>query len=211
MTDEWDRLANTERWRPLVAFIRNWVGSFDSRCGMSEAELHLILSRHSFAIPSAVCEWYQLSSKWDSHGQNLWIPAQELSVVNDALLLLTDEDGISNWGVMSQDLRIDDPPVVPLEPLGETMSLSFSMFVLEMVVNDVIFDNNKDDPAELSATSGLSCFASTPVGDFMADGPLESASVIAFAYPSNGPILSRSRSEAGNSLIRNLQGAPKAR
>jgi hypothetical protein len=209
MTDEWDRLASTKRWRSLVTFIREWVGPFDSRHGMSNAQLQLMLSQHSFAIPSAVREWYQLSAKWDSHGQNVWIPARELSVVDDTLPLLTDRDGTSTWGIMAQDLQAADPPVVTLEPFGETMSPSFTLFVLEMVVNSVIFDWGKDDPVELSSSSGLTCFASTPFGDFMADGPLESASVVAFAYPSNGPILCRSRSDAGNSLVRKLQKTPR--
>jgi hypothetical protein len=163
MTDEWDRLASTKRWRSLVTFIREWVGPFDSRHGMSNAQLQLVLSQHSFASPSTVREWYQLSANWDSHGQNVWIPAQALSVVDDTLPLLTDRDGTSTWGIMAQDLQATDPPVVTLEPFG----------------------------------------------DFMADGPLESASVVAFAYPSNGPILCRSRSDAGNALVRKLQKTPR--
>jgi len=88
------------------------------------------------------------------------------------------------------------------------MAPSFSMFVSEMVVNDVIFDYETSEPIELTGTTGLEKLdriALAPFGVFYADGPLKTASVVIFAYPSNGPVLGKSRTSSGNALLQKLQ------
>jgi len=77
-----------------------------------------------------------------------------------------------------------------------------------MIVNDVIFGSDTDEPVELNpsaARAGLTCFVSTRHGDFYADAVLDAAGVVMFAYPGNGPACGKARTHAGHTLLQQFQ------
>ena len=79
MTPTWNDLANGERWRGVVSFIRNWVGPFDSGHGIAPKDLDLLLRAKPLNLPAAVREWYLLAANWTQHGLNVWIRPRELA------------------------------------------------------------------------------------------------------------------------------------
>lgn len=208
MTPTWNELANGARWRGIVSFIRNWVGPFDSDQGMSLGDLNVILRAKPLNLPAAVREWYLLAAKWTEGGLNVWIRPQELTACDGIVWILTDTEGINHWGVRVADLDIDDPPVVSYENNTDIACPIFSMFVAAMIVNDVLFDYETEAPVELnhdSARADRMCLVSSCCGDFFADGPLESATVVMFAYPGNGPVYGKSRTPVGCALLQQLR------
>lgn len=211
----WNTLANGSRWRGTVAFIRNWVGPFDSDLGMTPDELDLILRAKAMNLPTAVREWYVLAAKWDQEGMNVWIRPRELAVQDAMIGILTDTDGVNCWGVRIADLGIEDPPVVCLEENPDSIAFpSFSGFVAAMIINDVLFAEEATE--ELvglnrdAALAALTCVTPSRVGDFFVDAPLESATIVMFAYPGNGPAYGKSRTQAGRELLQRLRNEDDA-
>ena len=208
MMATWNDLANDARWRGVVTFIRNWVGPIDSDQGISPAQLDVILRAKPLNLPTAVREWYLLAGKWNQGGLNVWIHPHELAACDGIVWILTDTAGVNLWGVRVEDLNIEDPPVVSHEKNDDIVSENFSRFVAAMIVNDVLFDYSTEEPISLNHDSvhaeRMRLFSSCN-GDFLADGPLESSTVVIFAYPGNGPVYGKSRTSAGRALLRRLQ------
>jgi len=208
MTRTWSDLAASRRWRGVVSFIRDWVGPFDFACGMAAEELDEKLLRESLALPAAVREWYLLAARWSQGGLNVWISPQELATADEMVCVLTVTDGINNWGVRAADHDIDDPPVYDLDANPTEIDFpSFTLLVAAMIVNDVIF-HPATDPVELNpgvARAGLTCLVSTRRGGFYADAALDTAAVVAFAYPGNGPAFGEARTPAGHALLQRFQ------
>jgi len=78
---------------------------------------------------------------------------------------------INHWGVRVADIDVEDPPVVSYEKKNEDVSPSFSKFVAAMIVNDLLFDYETEEPIELERDSiradGMS-YVSSCCGDFFA-------------------------------------------
>jgi hypothetical protein len=89
---------------------------------------------------------------------------------------LTDTQGINRWGVRVADHGIEDPPVVNLEENPAEIDFpSFTSSVAAMIVNDVIYGSETEDPVELDpgiGCAGLTCLVSTQYGDYYADAAL---------------------------------------
>ena len=189
MASRWNELAGSSRWRGVVSFIRNWVGAFGPDQGMLPRELDAILRAKTLNLPVAVCEWYLLAANWTPKGMNVWIHPRELMAYDGRVDVLHDKDGVNEWSIRIADLQQEDPPVVADDKIA---SPSFSKFVAAMIINDVLFDYETEEPVELkraaACVEGMRIVASC-FGDFVADGPLESAAVMLFAYPRNGPLL----------------------
>lgn len=204
----WNDLERSSRWRGVVSFIRNWVGPFDSAFGMVGAKLDAILAAKALKLPAAVWEWYLLAANWKQVGLNVWIHPQDIEGSEGIVWILTDTEGITHWGVRVADFDIEDPPVVSLEQNNDVVTPTFSKFVAAMVVNDVLFGSGIEEPIELKRNSAHAHpmhFVTSCCGDFFADGPLESATVVMFAYPENGEVYGRSRTPAGRALLRRLR------
>jgi hypothetical protein len=207
-TPTWNDLAISARWRGVVSFIRNWVGPFESVQGMAPKDLDLILRGKALNLPTAVREWYLLAANWNQGRLAVWIRAEELAACDGVVWILTDTQGITHWGVRVADLDIEDPPVVSREANIDIVSPSFSKFVAAMIVNDALFDSEFEAPVELvhgSARAEQMCLFSSCFGDFFADGLLESATVVMFAYPGHGPVYGKSRTSAGRELLMRLR------
>jgi hypothetical protein len=207
MTPSWSDLANSDRWRGIVSFIRNWVGSFESDQGMSPDELEMLLELKHLMLPPAVREWYLLSANWSQGGLNIWISPQDLSLSDGVVWILSDTHGVTCWGIRERDLSLEDPPVVSEENVDQSICSSFSEFVAAMVVNDVLFGDESQEPAELNRNPAyvdqMFQFASC-YGDFLSDGPLESATVVVFSYPGNGESFGKARNPSGRVLLERL-------
>jgi len=178
---------------------------------MPAQRLDAILRDKSIALPPSVLEWYLLAGNWDQRGLNVWIPQQSFTVTNGTLAVLTDREGINRWGVRIGESEIDDPPVVCLNYSSVEVAFpSFSNFVAAMIVNDAIFGDVTEDFIELdheTVRQELTCFVASNVGDFFSNGPFESATVVAFAYPGGSPTYGKSRTPAGRSLLLQLGGS----
>jgi hypothetical protein len=210
MYPTWSELAKSPRWRDVVCFIRDWVGPFDFDHGMALKELDEILLAKRLNLPAAVREWYRLAANWDQEGLNAWIPPQDLTASDGAVWILTDSAGVNHWGIRVADLGAEDPPVFSLVAHEIDFS-NFSSFVPAMIVNDVIFnyETEAEAPVELNpgaAREALACLISSAgCGDFYADAPLESATVVMFTYPENGSAFGRARTPTGHALLERLR------
>jgi hypothetical protein len=207
MTSTWNDLASNERWRGVVSFIRNWVGPFDSDMGMPAEELQATLSVNHLSLPASVREWYLLAANWKQGGLGVWIRPQELTATDGVVWLLTDMYGITHWGVRVDDLGKEDPPVVTMEKNNEVVSPRFSEFVALMTVSEVVFDYAVEAPVELNRDA-VHADKMRPVsacfGDLYADGKLESATVVMFAYPNDGPVYGKARTAEGRRFLQSF-------
>lgn len=183
------------------------VGAFGPDRGMRSEELDAILRAKSLELPAAVCEWYLLAANWTQRGMNVWIHPRELLPHDGFIDVLHDTGGVNEWSIRVTDFPHEDPPVVTAD--NKIASATFSQFVAAMIINDVLFcDDEAKEPVELkrepARAKGMrrvtSCF-----GDFIADGPLESAAVVMYVYPRNGPVLAKSRTPEGGALLSRLR------
>jgi hypothetical protein len=209
MTSTWNNLANSPRWRGVVGFIRNWVGRFESDQGMAADQLAMILRQKALILPAAVREWYLLAAHWNQGGLNVWNRPDEITSSEGVLWILTDREGINHWGVRVTDLNMEDPPVVSREgdPPNGLDFPDFSRFVAAMIVNDFLFDYETEKPVELdrdAAGEGMTCLVSARCGQVLIDAPLESATIVMFAYPS-GPVYGKSRTAEGRARLEELR------
>lgn len=213
MKPTWSDLANGPRWRGVVSFVHDWVGPFDAKQGMAWEDLNEILDAKSLNLPVAIREWYVLAANWDQGGLAVWIPPQELAASDGMVWILTDMEGITQWGIQVLDFEIEDPPVFSLEEGPSEFDFpSFTSFVAAMIASDVIFDYSTEEPIELEPSSvraDLTCLVSGRCGDVYADAALDSATVVAFAYPRGGPAYGRSRTPAGHALLQRLRLQPQ--
>ena len=105
---------------------------------------------------------------------------------------------------------MEDPPVVSYEgdPPNGLDFPDFSRFVAAMIVNDFLFDYETEEPVELNrdtAPEGMTCLVSARCGQFLMDAPLESATIVMFAYPKNGPVYGKSNTPAGQARLQQLR------
>ncbi len=208
MMPTWNDVATGARWHGVVSLVHNWVGPLSSDQGIAPDRLDVILRAKRLNLPAAVREWYQLTANWEQAGLNVWIRPEELSECSDFVGILTDTEEINLWGIRVGDFGIEDPPVVSDQAHCDAAFPSFSAFVGAMIANDVIFDYESEAPMELdpsSVRSDLVCLVASSCGDFLADAPFESATVLVFAYPENGPAFGISRTPSGRELLRRLQ------
>lgn len=209
MSSDWQILANSSRWRGIVEFIRNWVGPFDCDAGMSESTLDASLNAVGLSLPSAMREWYLLAGNLQQVGLNVWIHPDSLAVHDGVIEVLTDPYGITSWRVSCRRLHVDDPPVDSDDEIDEGAFSCFTDFVAAMTVNDAIFgDPMVDDTVELNprdARRTLARLVASRVGDFYADAPLESASVVMFDYLGDGPTVGKARNATGRQLLDRLR------
>jgi hypothetical protein len=197
-------IAESRRWRGIVGFIQNWIGPFGNSQGMEPAELNAILQARGLSLSEAIQEWCILAANWNQGGINVWIPPSRLVENEGSITVLSDTEGITYWQVACADMHEDDPPVLngryPAFP-------RFSECVAAMVINDYLFAHDEtDEPIQLrkEACSALSTLGSSQMGlDFYTDGPLESATVVAFAYPDQ--VLAKARTPAGAAWLERLR------
>jgi hypothetical protein len=207
MKTTWNALASNPRWRGVVSFIRNWVGAFGGDQGMEADDLDSIVPAN-LRLPAAVREWYILAANWNQGAMNVWIRPQELISYDGVVWILTDTQGVNHWGVRVAELAMDDPPVVSRESRNENVSSSFSSFVAAMIVNDVLFDYATEAPVELepdAVHADKMRSVSSCCGDFFADGPLELATIVMFAYGGDGPVYGKARTPAGRALLHDMR------
>jgi hypothetical protein len=175
---------------------------------MTTHDFDSILRAKDLKLPAAVHEWYILAGNWNQGALNVWKHPQELAAYDGVVWILTDTQGVNHWGIRVADLNMEDPPVVSHEKSDEVVSSSFSRFVASMIVNDVLFDYETEEPVELergAARANMMRSVSSCRGDFFADGPLESATVVIFAYPEDGPVYGKSRTPAGRALLQDMR------
>jgi hypothetical protein len=177
---------------------------------MAENELTALLRAKGLRLPEAVREWYSLAAHWKQGGIGVWVPPAELAP-RDAWMIQVygDTQGATCWGVRIADVRRADPPVVDeTEGPDNDVYPSFSKFVAAMIINEVIFgDEGYDEQVDLDPESvrrSLKCLVPGRYGDVFTDGTLESASVVAFTYPNNGPAYGIARTQAGCKLLERL-------
>jgi hypothetical protein len=210
MMPTWNDLTSGPRWRGVVGFIRNWVGPLDAAHGMLPAEFAEALQSVPLDLPAAVREWCLLAGNWRQGGANVWIRPHALTIRDGAVCVFTDTQGTVRWGIRVADLQIEDPHIISLDGDPNEIDFpTFTSFVAAMIVNDVIFfDDETGGSVELNPASvhiELTCLLSARCGAYYADAALESANVVAFAYPGNGPAFGKARVSAGSALLERLR------
>lgn len=211
MTSNWRDLAASVRWRGIVAFAGNWIAPLEPSHGMHPSQLDSILETKGMHLPTAVREWYLLSANRPQDGLIVWILPKNFAAGDGVLWLLTDPDGINDWGIRIADLANDDPPVVTGKGNPHIACSAFTQFVATTIACNAIFDCGVDGPVELrpdaihdaSMLHIASCF-----GDVFVDGSLESATIVMFAYPANEGVFARSRTTWGRERLEKLQHKP---
>lgn len=177
---------------------------------MSSEELDARLNEEIPNLPTAVREWYILAGNWNQGGLNVWFKPEDLRIADEAnvIVLLTDDYGINHWSICVSDVHHEDPPVVLLDVRTyEFVCSRFSEFAATMVMNDFIYaDETTGDPIELdpnSVRATLTCpFPSRSA--YFTDAPLESATIVAYVYPSS-TAQGKSRTPEGRALLESLQ------
>ena len=177
---------------------------------MAPESLDAILHTKGLCLPAAVREWYILASRFEQDGLGVWIRARSLEACEGSIMVLTDTEGITEWGIRIADSGIEDPAVFSLDANLDGVEFpSFSGFVAAMIINDVLFGTGAHgDPVELDyemVQHALTCLVASNCGDFFIDTPLESAEVVAFAYPGGGPVKGKARCPAGRALLERLR------
>jgi hypothetical protein len=159
-------------------------------------------------LPPAVREWCLLAARFDQDSLTTWIEPEEFAMHEGTMTVLRDRYFTMFWYIRELDFGCEDPPVFCSE--GPTLPnfAHFSEFVTAMVLNGVLCPEERTESIDLSrerARAKLNCLIASSNGELLADGSLETATVIAFAYPADGPVLAASRTQAGRTLIESLR------
>jgi hypothetical protein len=140
---------------------------------------------------------------------NVWLRPEELKAAGGMLGILTDTEGINLWGFRIEEIHIDDPPVVSINDNPHEIAFPrFSTFVAAMIVNDVLVDDRIESPTELDShfrRGDFTRLVASNCGEFFSDTPIETAAVVIFAYPGDGPVMGKSRMPAGRQILERLR------
>ncbi|WP_293869024.1 hypothetical protein [uncultured Alsobacter sp.] len=181
---------------------------------MSADALEAVLRSKGLPLSAAIQEWYLLAGRWNQRGIPHWIAPELLAVDEGVITVLADVHGVESWVVRCEDQGLDDPPVFAAFETSEVAFPSFSQFVAAMIVNEVLVEAASEGTmvdighdAWARVRASLTPIVSSSCGEFLADAPLESATVVIFKYPGDGPTMCRSRTPEGQRWLERLRGA----
>ncbi len=103
-----------DRWMLLDSLIACWHNSLDEPAGYTLDELRAAEASMGSAIPSALAEWYRSSGKRRSvwSRQDEFLAPEKLYMENDALIFYVENQSVVKWGIPTDKLAVEDPPVV---------------------------------------------------------------------------------------------------
>jgi uncharacterized protein (TIGR02996 family) len=136
-----------KRWRLVDEFIDHWYGWRTEPDGFSETDLVAAEKALGFALPMALREWYLRYGKRDdvwSKQDRLCLPGELGSSWGwnnneDALIFYCENQACDAWGIRTQDLKAEDPPVYRFDGGPMLVSPTTSMFAIMILLHEVKF------------------------------------------------------------------------
>ena len=108
-------INNLKRIETMYSFveIRNLYDIEENSFGFSENEITKCEESLSLQLPIVLREYYlQLGNHDFNYKQDkLLTPSELCFVCEEYLLIYTENQGVSIWGIKKQDLKLDNPPV----------------------------------------------------------------------------------------------------
>jgi len=128
--------TRTERWDILSDFIAEWYHPVRPGDGYTRAEMQQCAARLGTPLPVALCEWYEMAGRRDDiwSEQDRLLSPEELYCEDGVLHFCIENQGVTRWGVRTDDLSQEDAPVVVQNEREEwvVQSNQFSEFVLHL-------------------------------------------------------------------------------
>ena len=105
--------SRLERWNILSRVIADWYPESNPNGGISEDAIVTNATRLGIPIPAAIREWYTRfgarSDVW-SQQDELLMP-DRMHVTSGHLTFLVENQAVVEWGIATENLFYDDPPV----------------------------------------------------------------------------------------------------
>jgi hypothetical protein len=147
----------------LRRFTELWSTRLDESSGCDDQELTAAEHRLGLTLPAAVREGYALLGRRDdlTNNQDTLLRPDQLHFdeTGQALVFRVENQAVAYWGIVVEDLRLDDPPVIfQLDaPRGAPQPWRrfldrFSLACVEMVLTEHrsdYHDNRESDQAAL--------------------------------------------------------------
>lgn len=135
----------SDRWRLVVEFIEVWYGPLKKRDGNSEKDIVAAEERIGFRLPAALREWHSLAGNrpdiWSNQDTLVWLKRLQVEPRCNALIFYSENQSCEIWGIRSDDLRHDDPPVYRFHNPAR-VSPSVSSFAIQVLLYEAKFAKN---------------------------------------------------------------------
>jgi hypothetical protein len=135
--------TRVERWDLLWTFITEWYHPLRPGDGYTKSEMQQSAARLGAPLPAALCEWYEAVGRRDDiwRQQDALLSPQELFCEEGVLHFCIENQSVTSWGVRTEDLSQEDPPVVVQDEREEwiVQSPQLSQFVLHLAAFVVQF------------------------------------------------------------------------
>jgi len=131
------QLLDTDRWRPLGAFVERWYANpLSDSDGNTQQEIELTATRLASTVPPALAEWYELVGRRLRSVQDSPRLLSDLSIKDGCVRVWIENQGV--WSILTRVDDGDDPRcfvddnsfVSPDAPLSRTL--------LAMLVSDTL-------------------------------------------------------------------------
>ncbi|MFJ6619831.1 SMI1/KNR4 family protein [Kitasatospora sp. NPDC091335] len=101
-------------WAFVRGFAAYWGEPLGPGDGFTEAELDAAERRLGLRLPPALREAYRLFGRRAdlTSSQDVLLTPDELRVLDGALVYRAENQGCAHWGVLLDDLALEDPPTV---------------------------------------------------------------------------------------------------
>ncbi|MFJ4186549.1 SMI1/KNR4 family protein [Kitasatospora sp. NPDC089509] len=108
-------------WALVRGFAAYWGEPLGPRDGFTDAELDAAEQRLGLRLPPALREAYRLFGRRAdlTSCQDVLLTPDELHVLDGALVYRAENQGCAHWGVLLDDLALDDPPTVGRPDLAD--------------------------------------------------------------------------------------------
>jgi hypothetical protein len=129
-----------DRWTKVKEFIAEWFEPLGEGDGYSEKEIAEAEARLGVRLPEALREWYGFAGKWygELQDHNRQYPLESLTLSESgALAFHTENQGVCEWTIHSEDFGRDDPPV--FDDVNEVL---YSPTLTEFLLTALIFETS---------------------------------------------------------------------
>ncbi|MER7844089.1 SMI1/KNR4 family protein [Kitasatospora sp. NPDC096077] len=155
-------------WALVRGFAAYWGEPLGPRDGFTDAELDAAEQRLGLRLPPALREAYRLFGRRAdlTSCQDVLLTPDELHVLDGALVYRAENQGCAHWGVLLDDLALDDPPTVGRPDLAdksqerwEPWEERFSTAAAVMAMSEKLLEDDEltdflESEAELPVTFG---------------------------------------------------------
>lgn len=118
----WSALVRCQRWRGFVDFAARFIAPLGPQDGVPVAQLDRAESRLGVRMPVALREWYRLAGRRPDvigGAKDQPVAADELRLRDGVLVIYTESQYVFQWGMLEEELGLDDPRIVTREEEGD--------------------------------------------------------------------------------------------